>query len=128
MKCSFFFFSMVQQTLLLCYLRANTYSHIFVYEFLLGKLQIYCSISYRSFKLLFIKWNRVQEYKNSLIIYLNVKLKVSLVHLLGNHTFYDVYRHKLETIICWAKNVVSFTLLNFQIQKSARILPVSICE
>jgi len=62
------------------------------------------------------------------MIYLNVKLKVSFVHLLGNHTFYDVYRHKLETIICWAKNVVSFTLLNFQIQKSARILSVSICE
>lgn len=69
--------------------------------------------------------SRVQEHFDN---YLNVKLKVSFVHLLGNHTFYDVYRHKLETIICWAKNVVSFTLLNFQIQKSARILSVSIFE
>lgn len=124
----FIFFSVIWQRLILCYIRANTYVHIFVYGFLLEKFQIYCSLPYRSFKLPFIKWNRVQEYKNSLIIYLNVKLKVSLVHLLGNHTFYDVYRHKLETIICWAKNVVSFTLLNFQIQKSARILPVGICE
>lgn len=47
-----------------------------------------------------------------LLVYLDVKLKVALVHLSGHHALNDLHRHKLVAIEGRTEDVVGFTLLN----------------
>lgn len=47
-----------------------------------------------------------------LLVYLDVKLEVALVHLSGHHTLNDLHRHELVAIKGRTEDVVGFTLLN----------------
>lgn len=55
-----------------------------------------------------------------IMLYLNVKLQVTLVHLPGHDTFYNLDRNKLEAVVCWAEDVMGLSLLDLHIQKAAR--------
>ena len=49
--------------------------------------------------------------------YLDIKLKVALIHLPGNHTLDDLHWNQLEAVIGWAEDVVRLPLLDLQVQK-----------
>lgn len=51
------------------------------------------------------------------MVYLDVKLQISLVHLSGDHTLNHVHWHQLIALVGWAEDIVSITFLNLDIEE-----------
>lgn len=52
------------------------------------------------------------------MVYLDVKLQISLVHLSGDHALNHVHWHQLIALVGWAKDIMSISFLNLDIEEA----------